>query len=124
MIRLFHASLHDFLTNSTRSKGLFINPTLVHFTLLLGCITTIPNYWETVSRTTIYACKSRCYHNLALGHGGDYIQEPENSLLLVHGRVMRPLFKHWVTDVGGSDRLRLLVELNLVLSKLKISHYF
>jgi hypothetical protein len=126
-IRPFHASLRDFLIDSSRSKALFINPAAIHFSLALDCITIIPRFLEgntATSKSIAYACSSWCYHlNLALTHGGsDFVLEYGACLQLVNGtQLVRKLFKHWITNVTWSDRLQMWVELRSVLLRLKVS---
>jgi hypothetical protein len=125
-IRPFHSSLHDFLTNSERSKDLFINPAEIHFDLLLRCLTIIPSCAEQASRITLYACKSWCYHlNLTLLHETNFIQEPEKCHLLANElRWVHQFFENWIVYVYGPDRLQMLSELNSALSKLKVRLLF
>jgi hypothetical protein len=129
IIRPFHASMRDFLITRSRSQDLFIDPAVIHFSLVLDCIAIIQSCLEedtVANQVVVYACESWCYHlNLALTHGGDdFSPEPETYLSLVNClRVICDQPECWTANMGRGNQWQIMQELRSALLKLKVGHF-
>jgi hypothetical protein len=75
----YHASLHDFLTDHSRSEDLFINPAKQHFSITLLCLRIILGDSIIDNEVTNYACRNLFHHfRCTLIQGGmDDLQPPQ-----------------------------------------------
>lgn len=98
-IQPFHASLHNFLTDSHRSQEFFINPAIYHTSILLNCLKIIlTNHKQETDPNEVirYACVSWCHHlHSAVFHGAsDYLLLSESKDLLdATGKLASDMFE-------------------------------
>lgn len=123
-IRPFHASLHDFLTNSERSQSIFVDPAIHHASILLNCLNIITTKGDTFGdEITRYACFNWCYHfdrALFYGTGRHLLCSQSKGLLMdAISKLMGDMFERWCAAVWhGSTR----VDLTSAILQLEVSN--
>ena len=123
----YHASLHDFLTDHSRSKDFFINPAKQHFSITLLCLRIIIGDSIIDNEVTNYACRNLFHHfrcTLILG-GMDDLQPPQfNDFEENWRRLCGCSFQGWFKVLlGGDELLDSRRDLGVIIPKLEASPY-
>jgi hypothetical protein len=109
-VRPYHASLTDFLTDSNRAKGHFLNPMEHHVFILVDCLKLITTSIENDTESGMhldYACQNWCYHfSLVLVHQGaiSFIESQFGGEVVNFMKKMeKQLLKPWIYKLGNFD---------------------
>lgn len=110
--RPYHASLRDFLTDSTRAKGHYMDGMKYHTALLVNCLKLIQAQLENTvedNEHLKYACQNWCYHlSLMLSNGGtcqhlDFCLGDSMKAVMV--ALQGKWLKCWMYKLGGEGSL-------------------
>jgi uridine kinase len=127
LVRPYHASLRDFLTDHNRAQSHFLDPQEFHVSILVHCLKLIgmnESYPEDDSHLR-YACKNWGYHmSCAVSHQAtiDFINLQCGDLV---ARMAQQWLRIWMYGLGDVESLRTFCgDCKLAVSKIEVSYIY
>jgi NACHT domain len=129
-VQLFHTSLRDYLTTTSRSGEFYVNPPARHLFMTIDCLKSITGYTRYKifeKEPQKYACANWCYHfrrSLATG-GGNHVTNPSTGGSLISClRSFSQSLDSWVNTLIADDQGKIMNDLDALLLALKVNICF
>jgi NACHT domain len=129
-VQLYHTSLRDYLTTSSRSGDFYVNPPARHLVITIDCLKSITGYKRDEifeKETQMYACANWCHHfhsSLTTG-GGTHITDPSTGVPLMScltGFISQSLDSWINTLIAGHQIEEIVLVLNSIVSALEVNY--
>jgi NACHT domain len=129
-VQLFHTSLRDYLTTSSRSGEFYVDPPARHLVITIDCLKSITGYnrYEILEKETQkYACANWCHHfhgSLTTG-GGTHITDSSTgvSLMSCLTGFISQSFDSWInTLIAGYQIEEIRLVLDSLVSALEVNY--